>query len=297
MDQTSLQALLDSDREMILSNLARDRSPAAAQTVLEKAVDRVMYRYVEQCPDERLRDEAQYILQSVRNTLPVIDAVGEAREWKKVVDASGRGDKKIRPMSLAMLAAGVVLVIAAIVAMLIGGGFNALAFLKSLLPAALGLAAVYWAGLTAHKPGRDRGGKRPEDQARTEFLIDAEKTFHCMRGAMAMADHQLEAIRQDDAVRRQQKQGEGEGELSRREIDLFAELLETAYAGGDDAAREMISAIRFFLHGQGVDAVDMEPGREAWFETLPAPKPGTLRPALVKDGKLLRKGLASAGRG
>ena len=30
----SLQALLESDREMILSNLGRDRSPSAAQTVL-----------------------------------------------------------------------------------------------------------------------------------------------------------------------------------------------------------------------------------------------------------------------
>ena len=78
MDQMSLQALLESDREMILSNLARDRSPAAAQTVLEKAVDRVMYRYVEACPDAALRDQAQYILQSIRNALPFIDAVGEA---------------------------------------------------------------------------------------------------------------------------------------------------------------------------------------------------------------------------
>ena len=296
MDQMSLQALLESDREMILSNLARDRSPAAAQTVLEKAVDRVMYRYVEACPDAVLRDQAQYILQSIRNALPFIDAVGEAREWKKTVDVAGKSRKKPRASALALLALGATLVLASVIAMLIGGGFNALSFLKSLLPAALGVAAAFWAGVLIWKPKKERAASRGEPLSRTEFLIDAEKAFHCLRGAMAMADHQLETIRQENAVRRQESDKDAANVVSRKEIDLFAELLETAYAAENDADREMISAIRFYLHGKGIEAVDLEPGRESWFETLPARRPGTLRPALVKDGRLLKKGLASAGR-
>ena len=52
MDKLSLVALLDEDKEMVLANLARDPSLTAAQATLEKAVDRVMYRYAEACGDE-----------------------------------------------------------------------------------------------------------------------------------------------------------------------------------------------------------------------------------------------------
>ena len=33
-----------------------------------------------------------------------------------------------------------------------------------------------------------------------------------------------------------------------------------------------------------------------WFDMMPAFSGGTIRPALVADGKLLKKGMASAGR-
>ena len=76
-------------------------------------------------------------------------------------------------------------------------------------------------------------------------------------------------------------------------LELFSELLETAYATGDDGARESAASIRFYLHSAGVDVVDYTPGRESWFEFLPAPRPGTMRPALASEGKLIKKGLAS----
>ena len=110
MEQTSLQALLESDREMILSNIGKDRTPAAAQAVLEKAMDRVMYRYVEQCADAQLRDAAQYILQSIKNTLPVMDVVEEARSWKRDAAGGNRREHGLRPAALAVLILGAVLV-------------------------------------------------------------------------------------------------------------------------------------------------------------------------------------------
>ena len=76
MESLSLAALLEDDREMVLAKLAGDRTLAAAQAALEAEVDRVMYRYVEHCDDGILRDCAQYILQAVKNTLPVMDTVG-----------------------------------------------------------------------------------------------------------------------------------------------------------------------------------------------------------------------------
>ena len=56
---------------------------------------------------------------------------------------------------------------------------------------------------------------------------------------------------------------------------------------------EQAEAIRFYLHKAQVDVLDFAPGRESWFEFLPAGGEGTIRPALVSEGKLIKKGLAS----
>ena len=295
MDKLSLVALLDEDREMVLANLARDPSLPAAQQSLEKAIDRVMYRYSEACGDAALRDSAQQILQAMKNTLPVMDAVGEARTWNRQARSEKSG-LTFGPMAVASLVGGVVLVIAAVLGMLISGRFSgALAFVKAMLPATLGCAALFWAGVCAARPRKGRDAQKAPEDVRTEFLADGEKCWHCLRGAMLQADGQLERIGEANAVAKQQasQTAVGIGKLDPKALDLFAELLETAYAAGDDGARESASAIRFYLHNAGVDVVDYAPGRESWFEFLPASGTGTMRPALASGGRLVKKGLAS----
>ena len=229
----------------------------------------------------------------MKNTLPVMDTVGEARTWNRQAKA-GKAGLNFGPMALALLVLGLVLVIAAVLGVLISGRFSgALAFIKAMLPAALGCGALYWAGVQSARP---QGGKRQEgtEDVRTEFLVDGGKAWHCLRGAMLQADGQLERIREANAVAKQQASQTGVGgRIDPKALDLFAELLETAYAAGDEGARESASAIRFYLHNAGVDVVDYAPGRESWFEFLPAAGAGTMRPALASEGKLIKKGLAS----
>lgn len=297
MDKLSLAALLDEDREMVMANLAQDRSLPAAQASLEKAVDRVMYRYVENEGDEAMRDSAQHILQAMKNALGMIDAVGEARAWKKAIAGPEKRGLRMGWLAITALVAGALLVAASVLAVVIAGRLTgALTLLKTLLPAALGCAALFFAGVLAAKPAKQKKIAAPQDAdaVRTEYLVDAEKAYHVLRGAMLLADGQLARIREANAVEAQRKaETAPAGGMSGEALDLFAQLLENAYATGDDDAQESISAIRFYLHRVQIDVADYEPGRESWFEFLPASRPGTLRPALTSNGKLLKKGLAS----
>ena len=292
MDKLTLTALLDEDKEMVLSNLKGDVALSAAQTTLEKAVDRLMYRYAEACDDPSLRESAQHILQAIKNTLPVMDAVGEARTWNRQAKSS-KTRLSLGPMAVALLVAGVVLVLASVLGVLIGGRFRGpLAFLQALLPAVLGCGALYWAGIQSARPAKRPGAQ--EEAVRTEFLTDGEKAWHCLRGAVLQADGQLERIRQSNALRAQKASEIADGgKLDPKALELFSELLETAYAAGDEGSRESTSAIRFYLHNAGIDVVDYTAGRENWFEFLPSNRPGTMRPALASDGKLIKKGMAS----
>ena len=294
MNNPSLAALLDDDREMIIANLNRDRALPAAQASLEKAVDRVMYRYTEQAETELLRDSAQHILQAMKNALPMIDAVGEARAWKRELPKAKQRGLRMTLWPSLLLVLGALLVIASVLAVMISGKLTgALTFVKALLPVALGGGALFWAGVLAARPKKKKSDEAEED-VRTEYLVDAEKAFHVLRGAMLLADGQLERIREESAAEAQrQAESRPGGGVSGEALDLFSELLEAACAAGDDAARESAAAIRFYLHNAGIDAVDYAEGRDAWFEFLPADRPGTLRPALVSGGKLLKKGMAA----
>ena len=293
MENVSLVGLLEADREMIMASLTRDRAPAAVQTALEKALDRVMLRHAEACPDGRTRDAAQMILSSLKSALPLVDLVGEVRRWQKTAGASGRS--KPGALVWAALAGGALLVLASVMGLAFAGGrAGALAPLKAAVPAVLGMAGVFWAGTKWAKPPKGGAADAPSDY-RDEYLVDAEKLWHHLRGMLLVADGALENLRAQSAAEAQRaERAAAEGPLDRAQLELFAGLLEGLYAQSGPDAREMAESIRFYLHGARVEVVDQEAGREEWFETLPSVKSGTIRPALVSEGRLIKKGLAAA---
>lgn len=290
MDDVTLLGLLDADMEMIQAALNRDRSPAAAQSALEKALDRVSLRYAEQCADAPSRDAAQAQIRAIKSALPLMDAVGEVHRWQKEAEKPRKG--RMKPAAIALLAVGVVLELAVMLGLLITGGrlMGVVAILEAIVPAILGMAALFWAGVQFGRPE-----KRREDApaVRDEFLIDVEKVCHHLRGMMLLADSAVEGAHNRSAIERQRQAKSDQGPLDPAQAELFAGLLENGYAQDNPDSRELVESLRFYLHGAGVEVVDFAPGRENWFEFLPARKPGTIRPALVYDDKLIKKGLAA----
>lgn len=290
MENTTLVGLLDLDKELVLADLGRDRSPGAAQTALEKALDRVTLRYVEQCAEGAARDMAQQLARTMKSALPLMDTVSEVRRWERDVKSETR---KWKPASLALLAVGAVLVLSVMLGLVMTGrrASGILTMIEAIIPALIGMAALFMAGVKRAAPE-----KAPEAAGvREEFLIDPQAAWHHLRGMLMMADSALESVSADEKARKQAEAADvSRSALSSDEAELFSGLLENAYAQDNPDSREMIEAIRFYLHGAGVDVVDYEKGREAWFEFLPAQRGGTIRPALTSDNRLVRKGLASA---
>lgn len=293
MEKATLLTLLEEDREMIINTLRANRSPAAAQTALEKAVDRIALRYAEQAVDRAEGDAAQLILKTLRSALPLVDSVGEARRWERTVsDPSKKATWK--PATLCFLAAGVVLILSVLLGLVMANRklTGLLTLFEAAIPAALGMAALFYAGLRHGRP--EKQAPKAEAPIREEFLIDPEKVWHHLRGAVLMADNALEGVRSQTLRQRETVAADSTGtKLDARQAELFSNLLEIACAKDDADSREMVESIAFYLHGAGVDVVNYEPGREACFEFLPAPTPGTLRPALMSGDRIVKKGLAA----
>ena len=82
---------------------------------------------------------------------------------------------------------------------------------------------------------------------------------------------------------------------SSSELDLFSDLLAAAYSKDPDFALEKIDEIKYYLHKQQIEVVDYNTETAQYFDMMPGLHAGTIRPAMVAEGKLLRKGVASAG--
>ena len=77
-------------------------------------------------------------------------------------------------------------------------------------------------------------------------------------------------------------------------MQLYSDLLEALYSGDAEYAFGRLEEIRYYLHGRQVEVVDCSGENAKYFDRMPSSVSGTLRPALVSGGKLLKKGLASA---
>ena len=77
-------------------------------------------------------------------------------------------------------------------------------------------------------------------------------------------------------------------------LDLLVALMEAKASGRDEMAMRSLSLAEEYLRMLGVEAVSYEPEHDAMFDRLPTVGAArTVRPALVKDGKVLRRGVAA----
>lgn len=322
---------LEEDREQLQTGLVQARTPEHAQAVVEKELDRLLFRYNEECKDDSLRDAALYMVQSAKMMVPVINSAGGTKIWETEEDGNAeasRGKKVSVPAAFAM-AAGALLICGSLIAEgIAGGGLVTLpVLLKAIAAALIGCVLVFVSGrLSAAKAGaqgntsnrRTRARRGPSagqtaagsgtgvrvigaDSKRAEILVDPDRIWTCLRGVILTVDRNLELIRQEAEYRNSRPGTSAGNGIGKAEAELFSEILELAYGqtfGGKtdnaEAAEEMISSVKYYLHHRNVETVDYKDGKREWFELLPGSKSGTIRPALVMDGELIRKGLATS---
>ncbi len=285
----NLLELLEADKEMVMTTLSQDRSLPAAQTVLEKEIDRIMYQYAEQAETPAEREGVQYILGALKSAMPVIDSVGDIRQWNRTAD--GASKKKISPTALAFLLVGAALILATVLALSFYCDRTPPLLLRT-LPPVLGCASLLWAGVLIGRPP-----KKPDvaPDTRVEYLADPDKVWRDLKAMLLVAENALGSLREQEEIRQEKELADSSSSpLPSEEIDLFANLLEMACTSSDPDTQEMVSHIRFYLHTHGVDVVEYAPDKSTWFERLPARTSGTIRPALASGGRLIKKGLASA---
>ena len=280
--------LLEQDKGRLLQRLESAGQPQEAIRIMEDEVSRILYKYNQDCPDERVSEEALYSLQTVQAALPLADSAGRVSAYQRTSAASRKQPGKAFTLPLA---AAAVMSAASVLMMVFAGKGALLTCLPvSLLLAAGGLGLAFYAG---RKNGNAPARPSQDDQY-YEVSLDHNKLYHSLLAVLTVVDRNLGEV-ENAAKLNMADSAEIRREADTPQLNLLADLLEQAYTQKEEEwAEEIISEIRFYLHRKGIDTLDYSPDRSKWFDMMPAQSDGTLRPALVEDGVLLKKGLAAA---
>jgi hypothetical protein len=157
-----------------------------------------------------------------------------------------------------------------------------------------GMICLYLAGYIYSRPKKKKASKKDQQ---VEIRIDADKVYRSFRNTILAVDQSIEEIHAAEQREVQEKAGTIDGkEVTQSELDLFSDLLAAAYSGDPEYALEKVEQIKYFLHRNQIEVVDYSKDTAQFFDLMPGNVRATIRPALVAQGGLLRKGLAAKGK-
>ena len=289
--------LLEKDKDKLLTELAAAASAEKAVHVLENEMDKLLLKHNEQCETDRERESAAYMMQAVRLSLPLIDSNGKIKVWESGHTSDEDTGGSFKPSFLILLILGLALCVFGFGPLMMDAYSAAAANARDQVilhggATVVGLIALYFSGYMDSRP--KKMGKK---DYQVDIRVDADRIYRNFRTAILSVDQSLEEINAAERWKAREKAGTIDGRtVSQSELDLFSDLLAAAYSGDPEYALEKIEQIKYFLHRQQIEVVDYTKENEKYFDLMPGSKAATIRPALVAQGGLLKKGLASTGR-
>ncbi len=311
----TLQTLFDEDKERLIASLSGADKAAVIKEV-QNELDRVLFAFNNQEDNASIREAANAMVQTAKAAASLADTAGVTRIYGRteygVSASAGNGSDvptkgKLPKKFWILLALGIVAALPYfyVVYQLVSNlGSEAVWTVFFATPPAA-MLLLFLAGLVMR-----REEFKKEEKLHAETLTDPMKVWHNLRGVILVIDKQLEEMRTFAVVQEKRELARAAENADTASVELMAQLLEDAYGmrsafkdtEAAEQAGEMISRIRYFLHMRHIETLDYQEEQAAgdrdsrsWFDMIPAYESGTLRPALVSEGKLLKKGLASAG--
>ena len=289
----SFQALLEQDKERFLSLLSKNTSTVAIIKDVEAEFDRLLYSFNNESENDAVKDAARQMIQTAKSTASFIDTSGETKLWKKTAYGAKpeKGKRSFFFWLLLLLSVcalcGYSVYLYYLVHMQFKTIYDFLPFLL-LLPVAF---FFFLSGLTSKRKAVEE-----KTDLEAEVSTDIQKVYRSVLSAVLVIDRNLEDIRTEERIQLRKQMKEHKDSLDKEEIDLLAHILESAYSTKqDESSVEMISQIKYYLHNKKIEVIDYSDENSAWFDFIPAYDEGTIRPAFVIEGILIKKGLASGG--
>ena len=292
----TFQEAFETEKDTMRTQAAAASSMEELAEIAVKTLDRMHYRVQEET-EEALLPLASELTETAKAAAYFADTAGEVKLWERTVKKQDPEKKGSRRTGAVF---GWVLLLVSVLsfgAAFVFASSSDAAFLAALTQertlALIGasLISLFFSGWLI----RPVKNMEKETERKSEILPDAGKYVRIFSALALTMDAQMEEARERMKLEDMRREQEGAAAIGEEEAALFSELL-AAYESGDGAyAAEKIGDVKFYLHKKGIETVSYSAETAQYFDLLPSPGSGTIRPALVKDGSLIRKGIAAGG--
>lgn len=279
----TLTDFFQEDCEAFSSQLLACESEREAETKCEEELSRLLSAYNDQNLSEPMRRSANEQISALRAALPLMCAHGDVRIIQEPSSGHKRnGNALFRILAWIFAAAALVL---SLLEMQSLTRASLLAF-----ACAAGACVFFWLyGKSFHEVHSS------EDLVHGEVAIDPEAIVHAIKGMLAVVDHALQDLAAEEKSQQRILLKKESGSSEDSSLDVYQRLLECAFAERDsDLSKEVVSEIHYALHMKGISIVEDDRRHPEYFDHIPG-SGGIVRPALVKDGFVMRRGLAAGG--
>lgn len=320
----TLQSILEQDKERFLRSLGQARTPAEAAGAVRDECGRLLAAYNEEAASDAERETIYQMITAVSAASALVDSTGEPKVYVRdmegrlltdragsalaVPEGSGTVFSSVGKRGAAEKVKGFAAKFTSPVLLALGAGLLAAVPLSGVVTGQAGgsmsilgtLGLTVLGGVSMWLSGRmsavrKAAGVSLDIQTQTE--MDSEKIYRNLLTMTMVMDKTLaEAAGRRKAVPAGPAAESAKQAMTRETevIGLISGILETASSLEDrEAADDLTSQLKYYLHGRGIEAVQYTPESAYAFELIPAQEEETLRPALIRDGKVLEKGLAT----
>ena len=264
-------------REALREQLEAAQDAPQAIAALTMALEQTACELAQDEQDERARQRQQAVLALAKRAPQLLHAARAEGEMR--LPSAQR--EKAAPR-LGKLQLGGALILAALAIALLADG----KLLYALLQAA-GAALLLFGGARAKAAAPQENGARAVGVLRFD-AAELVRTVSELCGAADVCVGDLALLERDATS------AAAPGAMDEATVDLLVSLLEARATGRGDVALESLSLAEQALRARGVEVVPYSTGSAAMFDLLPTlGEERTVRPALTKDGKLLRRGVAA----
>lgn len=296
----NMMEYLEADKNAILQKLSDAGTMEKAEPVIRDEFARLLMKYNETCEEPFKREVASIMMQTARLSSSLINSVGETKIWENV---SGKENIKtpISTKQKIFLGTGSLAGVLSVFCGVFSNAGDSLEIMKVLGAILCMVIAVLggWMagkGTGVQKKTGNGSTKGITKDYRTENKIDPQHVYTCMHNMIYAADQDLERLALPDFSANQESETGAVGEIQGAQIDIFSDLLEALYCEDGAYALDKIRNIKYYLHQNGIEVVAYDGSNKELFDFMPSMAERTFRPALVCDGKIIKRGLASGGR-
>jgi hypothetical protein len=279
----TLFEIYKSRKDALVTRIRESKSLYETGSVIAEAFETMQFQYLSQPENNGMSEKLTDYISMAKTTFPLLESVNKYKLWE---NAEAKQPKKKSPLpGFITLLIGITLIFGAVAMAMFANKID-VADIKNIVYYAGAMAAGCLFILIAGFMLFFR--RKVKMKATVEISVDADDIVKRLEDVVKNIDALLEKDKKEKAQYDQMI----ESAINREEAQLFSYLLEAKLSDQPDFAMEQLDEVESYLAKQDVMIVKYIKGNEKYFDFLEGEETKTIRPALVRGGKMLAKGLA-----